>query len=215
MKEKIVKILRIFIILIVSTELLFFGNLQITIADIPIPQSETELNIKGQKIDISERTIFELVNEQRKKNNISPLIINQKLVQAANNKADDLLKNKYFGHDSVDGKKTFSTWIKETGYQYSFVGENLASNFKNNTSIIKAWLNSLSHKENLLNKNFTETGIAVKNNGKIIVQIFGRPMNNPIPLEETIGSHISEILILYINLDNALKESLNKTNNLV
>ncbi len=144
--------------------------------------------------NISAREILELVNTERAKNNIPSLKINNKLIQAANNKANYLVKNNYFSHSSRDGK-SFSTWIKKTTYKYSFVGENLAKDFPSSKLIVAAWLKSPGHKENLLNENFTETGIAVNNN--IVVQIFGRPETIPLSLKTTINKQLSENLILY------------------
>ncbi|MDD4290512.1 MAG: CAP domain-containing protein [Patescibacteria group bacterium] len=144
---------------------------------------------------VSTDKIFELVNKERIKNNTSPLKINSNLVRAANNKAKFLIDNNTFEHNTQN--KKFSDWIKESGYNYSFIGENLAENFFDSKSAIVAWLESESHKENMLNKNFTETGIAIiqKNNRIIIVQIFGRPISKELSLEKTIKEHISENIL--------------------
>ncbi len=186
MTKNIKKIIKTIVILfVISTELFFFNIINMAIAE----------------PNISERAIFELVNKERIKNNITPLTFNDKLTQSAINKVKDLVENNYFNHSSEDGK-TFSSWIKETGYEYSFIGENLAKDFSNNESIIKAWFKSPGHKENILNRNFTETGIAVYDN--VVVQIFGRPELMPLSLEKTIGDHLSENFILYINDQNRL-----------
>jgi uncharacterized protein YkwD len=187
-------IMKIFlIILIISTQWTYIGNTPIVIA----------------KENISSAEIFKLVNKEREKINISKLTLNNKLIQAAKNKAKSLIDQEYFDHNSPDGKQ-FSTWIKDTGYKYSFIGENLAINFQNDKSIIDAWMKSESHKENILEENFTETGIAILNdNGKIIiVQIFGRPETKPITLEQTIKNHISEIII-YTTPKNYINKNLN------
>lgn len=153
------------------------------------------------KTDISENYIFKLINEERTKNDIIPLTLNNKLTQAAINKAKYLAENNSFDHSSNNGD-SFSSWIKDTGYEYSFIGENLAKDFSNEKSIIKAWLQSSGHKENILNSNFTETGIAAYNN--IVVQIFGRPQSLPLSIKKTIGDHLSENLILYTNENSKL-----------
>jgi len=185
MKNKIKKNIKSLAILFLIPVLTFFYNIEIVIA----------------KPLISEKDIFNRINTERIKNDIIPLTLNNKLTQAAINKAKDLVENNYFDHNSEDGK-TFSSWIKKTGYKYSFIGENLAKDFSDSKLTIKAWLKSPGHKENILNENFTETGIAVYNN--IIVQIFGRPEIMPISLKKTIGTHLSENLILYINEHNRL-----------
>jgi hypothetical protein len=185
MKNKINKAIKSLTILFLTSGLIFFTSVEIVIA----------------KPSISERAIFELVNKERIKDDIAPLTLNNKLTQAAINKAKNLVENDYFAHSSKEGN-TFSSWIKNTGYEYSFIGENLAKDFSDSNSVIKAWFKSPGHKKNILNENFTETGIAIYNN--VVVQIFGRPELMPLSLEKTIGGHISENLILYINKDNRL-----------
>lgn len=172
-----------FILVIVSSQFLLFG-----ISNTAIAYS-----------NISEKEILRLVNEQRQNNGLSPLSINSQLQSAAENKAQYLLDNNLFGHD-VD-QRTFSSWIKDANYKYSLIGENLATNFYSNKDLINAWLSSDSHRANILEKYFIETGISIKEkNGKIIiVQIFGRPNINPIELEKTIGNHLSECLIKYFS----------------
>jgi uncharacterized protein YkwD len=185
MKNKINKAIKFLTILFLTSGLMFFTSIEIVIA----------------KSSISERAIFDLVNKERIRNDIAPLTLNNKLTQAAINKAKNLVENNYFNHSSKEGA-TFSSWIKDTGYKYSFIGENLAKDFSDSKLIIKAWYASPGHKENILNENFTETGIAVYDN--VIVQIFGRPEIIPLSLKKTIGNHISENLILYINENNRL-----------
>ncbi|MDD3284851.1 MAG: CAP domain-containing protein [Patescibacteria group bacterium] len=188
-------VMKIFLILlIISTQWLSLGQIKIAVA----------------KENISATQIFNLINKERIKRNIPPLTLNNKLIQAAKNKAKDLADKKYFDHNSPNGKQ-FSSWIKETNYKYSFIGENLAINFQTEETTINAWMKSESHKENILEKNFTETGIAIttNNEGKIIiVQIFGRPESDPITLEETIKNHISEVMI-YSTEENYINKNLN------
>jgi len=185
MKNTIKKSIKFLTILFLTSGLVFFTSIETVIAISPL----------------SEAQVFELVNERRVKDNITPLTLNNKLTQAAINKVKDLAENNYFSHESKEGKK-FSSWIKETGYKYSLIGENLAKDFSDNESIIKAWLKSPGHRENILNDDFTETGIAIYNN--IVVQIFARPEIIPLSLKETIGDHLSENLILYTNENNRL-----------
>ncbi|HNZ86136.1 MAG TPA: CAP domain-containing protein [bacterium] len=145
--------------------------------------------------NIHPEKIIELVNKERINNNSQSLRINKQLMEAANNKAKYLIDNNIFEHNS--NNKKFSDWVKEVDYDYSFIGENLAENFKNSETAVNAWLNSPSHKENMLNNNFTETGVAViqKNNRIIVVQIFGRPISKQLPIEKTIKNHISENIL--------------------
>ncbi|MEA3464249.1 MAG: CAP domain-containing protein [Patescibacteria group bacterium] len=128
---------------------------------------------------IAPEKLIELTNQERIKTGLKPLTANQLLAQAAYQKGNDILINQAFRHNIND--KKFSSWIKETGYKYSYVGENLAIDFVTSEGVIAAWLNSHSHKKNLLGAYFTEIGVAViegkfqGQNTILIVQIFGAP----------------------------------------
>jgi hypothetical protein len=124
--------------------------------------------------------IMELTNQERARAGLNELTENDKLTQAAANKAQAILANQIFDH-TINNRK-FSTWIKETGYEYSIVGENLAIDFVTSEGVLKAWLASPSHRENIFNNEYREIGIAViegKFEGQktiVIAQIFGTPL---------------------------------------
>lgn len=128
---------------------------------------------------ITPERIIELTNQERSKNGLPKLTANQLLTKAANAKGLDILKTQTFKHE-IDGKK-FSSWIKEANYKYSYAGENLAIDFLTSEGAIKAWMASQTHRDNILNNNFTEIGVAIVEgdfNGQksiIIVESFGNP----------------------------------------
>jgi len=85
-----------------------------------------------------------------------------------------MAKEGYFSHISPRGKR-INTYAK--GYEYRVMGENLARNYTDAGSIIKAWMNSPSHRANILDKEFRETGIGIataKDGTIYVVQVFGR-----------------------------------------
>jgi hypothetical protein len=105
---------------------------------------------------------------------------NEMLAQAASSKAEAIFSEGTFAHE-INGEK-FSNWVKSAGYKYSYIGENLAIDFITAEGAVKAWFGSLTHKQNILNPRFSETGIAVKEgtfnnvNTILVVQIFGAPL---------------------------------------
>jgi len=132
--------------------------------------------------DVNSEKLIELTNQERVKSGLNELTANQLLTQAAYNKGFDILKTQSFKHNLDDRK--FSEWIRNTGYKYSYVGENLAIDFIANENIINAWLDSETHKKNILNSFYEEIGIAVvegqfnNQNTILVVQIFGAPPKN-------------------------------------
>ncbi len=125
-------------------------------------------------------SILLLANEDREAVNVPDLVTNPLLEEAAQRKADDMVKNGYFAHVSPDGVTPWH-WFQEVGYDYNYAGENLAVNFTDSEKVHNAWMNSLYHRSNILDMRFTEIGIATAEgrfNGKstiFVVQMFGNP----------------------------------------
>jgi len=157
--------------------------------------------------EISNYNILKETNNIRIKNGFSELKENILLNEAAQDKAKAIFKKQIFEH-TIENIK-FSSWIKNTGYEYYLIGENLAIDFDTSQGVIKAWMNSESHKKNILNNNFSEIGIAsVKGVFKniettLVVEIFGAPLvkeviekniNNKIEYNNTTNLNLSSII---------------------
>lgn len=128
--------------------------------------------------DIVPETVVALSNADRSAQDLPLLSENEALMKAAQAKADDMAKNGYFAHTSPSGVTPWY-WVKQSGYGYRLAGENLAIRFTNAESQEKAWMESVKHKENILNPKYRDTGVAVKHiiqDGQdtvITVQLFG------------------------------------------
>lgn len=130
---------------------------------------------------ISESTIFDLTNTSRATQNLPSLTWNNTLAQAAALKAEDMIQNNYFAHTSPSGKTPWY-WFGQVGYKYYYAGENLAMNFNSSQAVNDAWLNSPSHRENIMDPHYTQIGIAARSgiiNGQyttVVVELFASPM---------------------------------------
>ena len=128
--------------------------------------------------DISESSLIRLTNQERELIGVSSLEENELLNQAAYLKAQDMMNQGYFSHQSPAGITPWY-WFEQAGYNYSKAGENLGIGFLDSKEIYSAWDNSPSHKANLLNAKYEDIGIAVLNgnfNGcqtTVVVQLFG------------------------------------------
>jgi hypothetical protein len=127
---------------------------------------------------------FDLTNKVRQDNGFDMLRRSGKLDEAALIKARDILEQGYFEHVSPDGRGP--EHLAETvAYEFITVGENLAlGDFEDDRDLIVSWMQSEGHRENILNPNFSELGIAVirgEYKGKetwVAVQEFGRPLSD-------------------------------------
>ena len=142
-------------------------------------------NVLGFATDISATKLFQLTNQQREKDGLPDLKYNDKLACAAYQKAQDMFNKNYWAHFAPDGKTPWD-FILNCGYNYEYAGENLAKNFLFSDGVVGAWMNSPSHRDNILKSNYTDVGFAVVNgvlNGEqttLVVQMFGKPLTSPI-----------------------------------
>ncbi len=138
-------------------------------------------SILGFATDITVTKLFELSNIERTKETLQPLKYNKKLAEAAQKKAEDMFKKDYWSHYGPSGETPWD-FILSSGYQYEFAGENLAKNFLFSDGVVTAWMNSPTHRENILRQEYTDVGFAIVNgvlNGEettLVVQMFGKPL---------------------------------------
>ena len=134
--------------------------------------------VSAAEINTIRDSITLKVNHARIQNDQPQLIQNIQLQNAAQAKADNMVKEGYFSHVRPDGYK-WSNFIDSSGYNYRYAGENLAKGYTSVDAMVISWMNSESHKENILNKDYIDTGVgfAFQNteSGKIlyVVQMFG------------------------------------------
>lgn len=135
--------------------------------------------ILGVSYSISEGDLISLTNSQRQQNGLSALSEDSQLDDAARQKAADMFAKNYWAHFAPDGSTSPWTFIRGAGYNYSYAGENLAKGFTDAGSIVTAWMNSTTHRENLLSPNYHDVGFAIVpgtlqgEDTVLVVQMFG------------------------------------------
>ncbi len=152
-------------------------------------------NVLGYATDINIDRVLYYVNQERTSRGLSSLKLNSELDAAATQKATDMFDKNYWAHISPTGTTPW-TFITASGYHYVYAGENLAKDFNTSKEVVDAWMNSPSHRENILKPEYTDIGIAVMNgrltgeDTTLVVEEFGsqsQPQtnniasNNPLP----------------------------------
>lgn len=137
-------------------------------------------SILGYASNISVSDLLTLTNQKRAENGQSAVSLNSQLSAAAAGKAADMFANQYWAHISPSGRDPWS-FITGAGYNFLFAGENLARDFGDSLGVVDAWMNSPSHRENMVNSHYVDVGFAIAN-GKygdhettLVVQMFGAP----------------------------------------
>jgi uncharacterized protein YkwD len=155
-------------------------------------------HVLGVATDITVEAVFQDTNQKRVENGLSPLTQNSKLSDAACRKAKYMFDNNLWAHYGRDGTTPWS-FISATVYRYLYAGENLAQNFMLSGDVVNAWMASPSHRQNLLNGNYTDVGYCVSNgtlNGTettLVVQMFGRPQGGTQPLVRNVGAETRQV----------------------
>lgn len=140
--------------------------------------------------DVTKSALFNMTNQEREALGLNTLKENPQLAEAAYQKAQDMLANDYFSHQSPAGLSPWH-WFQRTNYSYQAAGENLAIGFLDSDEVVRAWINSPSHRANLLSPGFEEMGIAVLTGEfegqetTVVVQHFGSPLAQVVEAKET------------------------------
>jgi hypothetical protein len=135
--------------------------------------------------EVTKEEVVNLTNQEREKEGLPSLIESDVLDKAALLKAQDMIGNNYFAHTSPKGTDPWY-WFEQADYPYKYAGENLAMDFTSGPSVMRAWMKSPTHKENILSSKYKETGVAVmdgiieEKETKVAVQLFGTKLSDQV-----------------------------------
>lgn len=142
--------------------------------------------------NVSAAGLLTSTNAQRSAHGVGTLSSNGLLASAAQAKANDMVNRNYWSHVTPDGQQPW-VFITNAGYQYASAGENLAYGFMSSSDTVTGWMNSPSHRANLLSATYTEVGFGIANspdfvgNGQqtVVVAMYAKPLAAPAPAPTT------------------------------
>ncbi len=132
----------------------------------PCPNADTVPGMVNGKM-VRQATLC-LLNKKRRAHGRKALRHNEGLALAGRRHARDMVRRRYFAHDSKAGR-SFDDRIRNTGYLRgakggSVMGENLgwgSGSLATPRAMVRAWMRSPGHRANILRPAFREVGIAV------------------------------------------------------
>lgn len=139
------------------------------------------VSVLSRVAGISTSDLLTGTNQERQTANLPALRLNDELSQAAFLKAQDMFDNDYWAHTSPSGVEPWK-WIGDVGYNYSYAGENLAKNYPTADATVDAWMNSETHRANILNFHYMDVGFAVVDgvlegqNTTLVVAMYATPV---------------------------------------
>jgi uncharacterized protein YkwD len=131
----------------------------------PEPSNFSPSGLDTSPMDAYSQRLFDDTNKRRVDNGLAALRVNGYLIGIARIRSQDMADHNYFAHVSpVTGDTAFALMDKH-GVPYGWAGENLAKNnypdSQTESIAENALWNSPPHRENILNPNFTDLGIAL------------------------------------------------------
>lgn len=123
------------------------------------PEAFTGADLKS----IKQATLC-LLNAERTARKLRPLKSERRLTAAATAHSQDMVKRKFFAHDSPSGSK-FNTRIADAGYRPGVIlGENVGTGVGTSALprvVVDTWMKSPPHRANILQKRYKEIGLGI------------------------------------------------------
>ena len=122
----------------------------------------------------AEQRVFDLVNAERERNNLPPLLWDDEVCRMARLHSEKMAALDFFDHEGPDGDLP----TRASGIRWKSLGENIALNQNEadpGTQAVAQWMNSAGHRTNILRAVFTHSaiGIARSKDGRIyLTQVF-------------------------------------------
>ena len=139
-------------------------------------------NVLGAET-VDPKDIITYINEERMKRGARPLRISNTLMKAAQMRADTIMKYQNFSHQDPYAGIQLDTVLPLLHYSFSWASENIGMGDSTARAFVTGFMNSPSHRANLLNPELVETGAATATGPykqyyvTIAVQIFAIPVD--------------------------------------
>ncbi len=106
-----------------------------------------------------QRAVVCLINQQRHTRGLPGLRENSRLNRSAQGWTNVMVTHRDFSHGA-----DFAARISAVGFDWSNVGENIATGYSTPTGVVKAWMASKGHCQNILNPVYRYVGTGVSDN---------------------------------------------------
>lgn len=155
----------------VGTSEIIQANRQVSNPDLIYPGQVLNIPQLDSGVLSYEAEVVRLVNEVRAENGLSPLTLNWELSRVARYKSQDMKDKGYFSHTSPTYGTPFQM-IRNFGLSYRTAGENIARGYATPKAVMDGWMNSPSHKANILKASYKQIGVGYVAQGNYWTQEF-------------------------------------------
>ncbi|MCL6087414.1 MAG: CAP domain-containing protein [Actinobacteria bacterium] len=142
-----------------------------------VSNNTNTVTLKEAPLNDYENAIASLINNVRVENGLNALAADGSLTEIAKARSQDMMDRNYFSHYTPEGTTVFNL-LKGNGIGYRYAGENLAQSAPASVGtpegFLNAWLNSPSHRDNMLRSQYTKIGVGMieTDSRRIVTTVF-------------------------------------------
>jgi len=125
-----------------------------------LPAAYVEVPKEPSIDDINKAELATLINAERIKAGLPELVVDSRLEMSAQDKCNDMVARNYWSHNDPDGNEPWGFIRNHVSY-YRQAGENIAYGQESPSVLVTDWMNSPTHKENILDVDFDHVGYGV------------------------------------------------------
>ncbi|MGH2913467.1 MAG: CAP domain-containing protein [Solirubrobacteraceae bacterium] len=103
-----------------------------------------------------QRAVVCLINSERRSHDLPALSESRRLNRAAQGWTNVMVRERSFSHGS-----NFAARISAVGFDWSTVGQNIATGYRTPAAVVKAWMRSPGHCQNILDPRWHDVGTGV------------------------------------------------------
>lgn len=147
--------------------LLRFACLVVAVAAVlTVGVANVDVRADAAAYDPEEIQFLELINGYRADNGLKALLLSDTLAGAAEHHSQDMARYSFFAHDTAASsyyKSGYEPWdrMEQEGYDYeTYKGENIAAGYESAEEAFRAWRNSPSHNQAMLDGRYRVIGIS-------------------------------------------------------
>jgi uncharacterized protein YkwD len=162
--------------------MLLVGSCTIPVSAAAPPANSTGTASRPPSSNAAESRIFDLINAQRRRQGLRPLVYNPQLDRMAKIQAQNMARFQKMAHVLPEASlPTLGDRAKYVGYMYGHLAENVALGYPSAETVVEGWMNSSGHRRNILDGDVVETGIGIARSaagGIYYCQVFGRQLTS-------------------------------------
>ncbi len=171
-------------------------------------------------MNLTAENVVWFTNYERVQAGLKPLALEPALNRSSQRKNVDMFTHQYFSHSRDSTPPVgFDFFIDEQRYSFIKIGENLAmGDFSTSAEVVTAWMNSPSHRKNIMDTLYHEIGVGVTSgvmNGKetlLITQHFGDPRDRCPTISVSTKASIETLKKDILELQTIIGEEQQKVN---